>query len=166
LKQTVPVLIAHHADVNAQDKDGKSVLMWAVDGQFHRQRSSSPEVVGALLAAGCNANAKDNHGQVALMWGLRGAEAFELNRAVLATLLDGGADVNARNNRGMTPLMVFLEVTESVGPSVDDAREIVKLLIAKRADVNAVDGSGKTVLAWAAGKEKLRRLLKKAGAEK
>lgn len=165
IKQTVPVLIAHHADVNAQDKDGKSVLMWAVDAQFHRQRSSSPEVVGALLAAGCNPNAQDNHGQVALMWGLRGAEAFELNRAVLAVLLDGGADVNARNNRGMTPLMVFLEVTESVGPSVDEAGEIVKLLIAKRADVNAVDGSGKTVLAWAAGKEKLRRLLKKAGAK-
>jgi hypothetical protein len=39
-------------------------------------------------------------------------------------------------------------------------------LIAKGADVNTVDGSGKTVLAWAAGQEKLRRLLKKAGAEK
>jgi ankyrin repeat protein len=108
-KETVPVLIAHHADVNAQDKDGKSVLMWAVDAQFHPDGNSSPEVVGALLAAGCDANAKDNHGQVALMRGLKGAANWSLNPAVLATLLDGGADANARNTRGMTPLMVLLE---------------------------------------------------------
>ena len=68
--QTVPVLIAHKADVNAQDRDGKTVLMWAVDAQFHRQRSSSPEVVRALLAAGCDANAGESNGRTALMWGL------------------------------------------------------------------------------------------------
>jgi ankyrin repeat protein len=165
-KQTVPALIAHKADVNAQDREGKSVLMWAVDPQFHRQRSSSPEVIRALLAAGCDANARDKNGRTALMWALTGAPANELNPAALQALVDGGADVNGRNAKGMTPLMVFLERTEGVGPSADQAADIVKQLIDERADVNAADESGKTVLAYAKGKEKLRRLLTKAGAEK
>ena len=80
--------------------------------------------------------------------------------------MDGGADVNGRNTKGMTPLMVFLERTEGVGPSADQAPDIVRLLIDKGADVNAADESGKTVLMCAKGKERLRRLLKNAGAEK
>jgi ankyrin repeat protein len=165
-ERTVPVLIAHEGDVNAQDSKGKSVLMWAVDPQFHTGGTSDPDVVRSLLAAGCDQNVADNLGRTALMWALTGSEERDLSLPVIEALLDAGDDVHARNPRGMTPLMVFIERSRGEGGLLGRAAAVVKVLIAKGSDVNAVDKSGKTVLMWAKGKETIRRLLKQAGAQK
>ncbi|HZW07235.1 MAG TPA: ankyrin repeat domain-containing protein, partial [Phycisphaerales bacterium] len=61
--EAVKSLIEHKADVNAKDRSGSPVLLWAVD---------SPEMAKLLLDAGANPNATDNEGrsmlEAALDW--------------------------------------------------------------------------------------------------
>jgi ankyrin repeat protein len=164
-ERTLPVLIGHGGDVNAQDSNSKSVLMWAVDPQFHRGATSNPDVVRSLLAAGADQDVADNRGRTALMWALTASEERDLSLPVIEVLLDGGANVHARENRGMTPLMMLIERCKGAELASGKAAAAVNLLIGKGSDVNAVDKSGKTVLMWAKGKETMRRLLKQAGAK-
>jgi ankyrin repeat protein len=66
----------------------------------------------------------------------------------------------------MTPLMMLIERYRGEGGLLGRTAGVVKVLIDKGSDVNAVDKSGKTVLMWAKGKETIRHLLKQGGAEK
>ncbi len=62
-EEIVAALLAHKADVNAQDKDGRSALFYLMN------RASDPNalpVAKQLLAAGADANLKDDTGQSAL----------------------------------------------------------------------------------------------------
>jgi ankyrin repeat protein len=99
------------------------------------------------------------------MWALAATDERDLSLQVVESLLDADADVNAADGSGRTPLMVLMHTSQGLG-GVATPETIAKLLIGKGANVNAADHSGKTALAWATGKESMRRLLKRAGATK
>ncbi|MCX6088872.1 MAG: ankyrin repeat domain-containing protein, partial [Candidatus Atribacteria bacterium] len=69
------------ADVNARDKDGRTVLMWAA------AYNQNPEVITTLIKAGADAKIVDNHGKKAIDYAeenekLKGSSAYwELNDA-------------------------------------------------------------------------------------
>lgn len=115
------LLIAHGADVNAEDSFGTTPLLAAVSrGQL--------ETLRLLIAHGANVRAAElDSGKNALMRGVYRTE-------IASVLLDHGLNVNARDRSGRTALM------HCQNP------KIAALLIARGADVNARDAQGTTAL--------------------
>jgi ankyrin repeat protein len=117
-------------DVNARTADGTSALHWAV---YH----NDVDLVDRLIAAGADVSAKNDYGATPL------SEAAVVgNVQVLRKLLAAGTDIESPNADGQTALMIIARTS-----NVDAA----KLLISKRANVNAVEQwRGQTPLMWAA----------------
>lgn len=117
-------------NVNAEEPDGSTALLWATYNVDH-------ELVRALLKAGAKANVTNRFGASAL------GEAAKLGDAELTrALLDAGADPDSPNQDGQTALMLAAAV---------GAPKVAELLIAKHANVNAVETfRGQTALMWAA----------------
>ena len=115
------------------------------------------EVLKMLLDHGADVNTKEAGGRTALMpatW------QGDVDRVKL--LLDRGADVNAKDGNGKTVLMmaadgaVYITYSNN-GPlateeAVRQRMDIVKMFLARRADVNAKDSQGNTALLIAAQK--------------
>jgi ankyrin repeat protein len=92
--------------------------------------------VKTLLQKGADPNAKDARDATALMWAIP-------DLAKVRALVAAGADVNARSsNRGLTPLLIASSYPGTV--------EILKLLLAKGADLRARTKSGQSALTLAA----------------
>jgi ankyrin repeat protein len=126
----VDQILKDHPDVNAQDKNGRTALMAAVNG--NHDRANSPEidrawVVRILLEAGADPNTRDEDGNTALI------DATEDSNAVLV-LLQGGANINAQNKAGQTALI------NCANPAV------ASVLLANHADSSIRDADGKTAL--------------------
>src|SRR3989338_4266012 len=114
------------ADVNAQDEDGWTALIWAV-------LDKHPETAKLLIDKGANVNAKSNNGWTPLL-----AAAYNGYAETAKLLIDKGANVNAKGGAyGSVTLMSAAEQGHS---------EIVKLLIDKGAQVNAKAKDGNTAL--------------------
>lgn len=118
-KATVKLLLAHGADVNATDRQGRSPLHVA-------PTKDSAEL---LLAHGVAVNTKRTDGATALH-----LAAVYGRKEVVQVLLAHGADVNARTKVGITPLHYA------------KGAEVVKLLLANGASVDATDSGGNTPL--------------------
>jgi len=118
------------ADVNAQEADGSTALIWAAN-------LNDADLVTRLLKAGANPKVKNKLGSTPL------SEAcFNANTPMIKALLDAGADPNVVGADGQTPLMLVARTAD-----VDAA----KLLLAKGADPNAIEAQrGQTALMWAA----------------
>ncbi|MEJ0038116.1 MAG: ankyrin repeat domain-containing protein [Gammaproteobacteria bacterium] len=116
-------------DVNVADPDGSTALLWATYKVDH-------ELVSALLKAGAKANVTNHFGASPL------GEAVKLGDVeFVRALLDAGADPESPNQDNQTALML----ASSVG-----AAKVAELLIAKGANVNAVESfRGQTALMWA-----------------
>jgi len=115
------LLIAHGADVNAEDGFGTTPLLAAAVG-------SHLATVRLLIAHGANVRASEHvSGQNALMRGIHDVEVARL-------LLDHGLEVNARDRNGRTALMQCYTAP------------LAGLLIERGADVNARDVLGHTAL--------------------
>ena len=84
--------LANGVKVNAQDKTGKTPLLWAVRSQKHA-------VVSHLLARGANPNLADNSQVTPLFWAVR----MRRNELV-SQLLSRGADIGHKDKRGKTVL--------------------------------------------------------------
>jgi uncharacterized protein len=127
----VRALLTQKADVNAQQPDGATALMWAV-------RANDGELVDVLLAAGANVKAASREGATALY-----QASVNGNAAVLEKLLKAGADVNGTFlSTGETALMEAAR-TGSV--------EALKVLLDHGADGDAKESlRGTTALMWAA----------------
>jgi len=177
-------LIAQGADVNLEDGEGWTPLMWAA-------LKGHPAVMKALLDSGAEVDLPDGgaNGWTALMFALH----HDQHEAV-RLLLDSGADVNFKNRSGMTPLMIATGDYETQG-SAETVRmlmergadphmrarwggtaltnavawnriEIVKVLLEKAPDLKLGDDlAGQIALFFARmrGSEKLLALLEKTG---
>lgn len=123
----VHIFIDKGADVNATDSEGKTALHFAAkDGMLN--------IVQILIAAGANVNASDIDGRTPLTRAIEKGD-----EDVIKCLLECGADVKASDST--SPVITATEVGELY---------ILEILIARGANLDAQDGSGKTALYLAA----------------
>jgi WD40 repeat protein/ankyrin repeat protein/uncharacterized protein YecT (DUF1311 family) len=146
--EMLPLLQDAEADMNARANDSYTALMKA-------SKEGNTKEVRDLLAAGADVNVGDNKGNTALM-----AASITIYVDVVKKLLEAGADINAKNKDGVTALMLAsgygrtgLVVTDMKGKMEIANKdplgnvEIVKALIAAKADVNIRSGkNGRTAL--------------------
>lgn len=133
--QQVERAIKSGAKVEAHDKNGISILMFAV------AYNPDATVTRELLAAGASIKDRDGVGNTPLIW----AAAGNSNTEVLRLLLAAGASVGERNVHGDTPLMW---AAGALGGNPN--AQITKFLIAEHSPINARDNRGMTALMLAA----------------
>jgi len=109
------VLLANRADANAKDNAGQTPLFSAVQG-------GQTKIVQMLIAAGANPNLKDGKDNTVLNF------AIKTSPEMFKALLAAGTDPNTEDARGRTPLSYAVE---------RDSLEVVKILLAAKADPNA-----------------------------
>jgi uncharacterized protein len=159
----IAVLIKAGANANLTSPAGEAPLMTAA-------RTGNTDAVRALLDGRADIRAQDpSRGQTALMWA-----AAEGHSEVTRLLIERGADVHARSKAGFTPLLFAARAGDldtnriliAAGARVNDRasdgttsllmavvrghHELTRFLLDRGADPNA-DGTGYTVLHWAAG---------------
>jgi ankyrin repeat protein len=119
---------------------------------MHAAALGNVETVRFLIDSGADINAKNDLGATALLWAARDPDKARL-------LIEHGADVNVQSKQGRTPLML--------AALRDGGSDIVALMLAKGAKVNAADGVGDTALLLAAeiGNIETMRLLIAKGAD-
>jgi ankyrin repeat protein len=167
--ETVRYLLDKAADVKAVTTTGEDALQKAAekgDPGMLRLLLADPERVHLLLAAGSNVNAVNTfagavkNGPIALvhLTPLQLASPAA-DPSTIRELLASGARVNEADIRMITPLMLAVATDE---PKLENIRH----LIAAKADVNAKDKNGETVLDWALkeGNPQVIAMLKAAGA--
>ena len=138
--QVVRVLVARGADVNAQDSQRDSAFLLAGANGY-------TEIVRATLAAGANLKSTNRYGGTALIPACHHGHVDTV-RLLLTTPID----VDHVNNLGWTALLEAVILGDG-GPA---HAEIVRMLIARKANVNLADKQGVTPLAHARRREQGR----------
>ena len=143
LKQVKTLL--EGANLNAQDGDGTTLLMYAV-------ANAGADCVKVLLDKGADPNLNNKAGATALMWAVNDLKKVQL-------LLDKGAHVNAVSKDEKSPLGLALNLPNSL--------PVAQALLAKGANVNQADKRGFTPLMFAgfSGNLELIQLLLAKGAD-
>jgi ankyrin repeat protein len=124
-------LLNSGAPINAQDQEGTTALMSALE---------SREVAKLLLTRGADVTLRTKDGATALLYAAGRNVPW-----LIKPLIERGADVNARNGRGQTPLMWATGAIDWVAKP-----EVMHALIDSGADVNLADRDGNTALMFAA----------------
>jgi hypothetical protein len=179
----VQALLRAGADIEQRDASGRTAVLAATAGNH-------VDVVRALIARGANVNAQDAQRDSAFL--LAGARGYtEIVRAALAAgadlklpnrfggnalipacerghvdtvrfLLTTAIDVDHVNNLGWTCLLEAVILGDGGPPH----QEIVRMLIARKANLNLADRDGVTPLQHARqrGQKEVAQLLARAGA--
>ncbi len=129
--EIVRMLIDAGADLDKQDSDDFTALMWAA----WRKNPEYRKILRMLIDNGANLNLKDNGGDTALIWA-----ANAEHKEAVTMLIDAGADINIQNVNGNTALIWAVYRGNS---------EIAQMLINAEADINIQDADGNTALLWA-----------------
>lgn len=154
------LLLGSGADINAPDREGKTLL--------HEGTDIGPKRIARLLKRGADVNARDNSGQTPLH------NAACRDAEVVRSLLDAGADPDAADQHGITPLHLAasgvadrirgMSFTIKVQVGDDDpgedsvvegdpnsrtSEQIVELLLMAGANVNPVAADGSSPLSLA-----------------
>lgn len=169
--EAVRKLVSEGADVNARGRYGMTPLHLAVRAPSTKAEPlPDVDAVRALIEAGGDVNARDDHAQTPLLRAApaeddatherRALDIFQVLRAagakvpsdvkggragaftwtrpaVYTELLDAGAAVDVRDDNQQTPL--HRAAARGVAP-------IIEVLLARDAEVNAIDGLGRTPL--------------------
>ena len=119
-------LLDHDADINVQDRDGMTALLYAAS-------EGHTEIVELLLDRDADIEARNRYGDTALMYAIR-----EGDIEIVKLLLDRDADIEVKDNDGRTALLLAVMLGENI--------ETVKLLLDRDADIEAKDRNGNTAL--------------------
>jgi len=139
----VKALLASGADPNELDQArGETPITRAVMASRNVALDVRIELINVLAARGADVNRPLPSGTSALTLTILSAKP-----ALMKALVDLGADVNRPAQGGNSPLMLAAVVPEDRGTA---ANEIIAHLLAKGADVNAVNDKGETALVRAA----------------
>ena len=154
----IEFLVGKGADIFSADGNGSTALHWAAKGK-------GPKIIPWLLGRGLKIDAVDNYGRTALH-----EAASNSDPDAVRLLLENGAKVDARINKSTaTPVRgIMVQNYTPLHLAVAWGRaEVVTLLLDKGADVNAIDGKGKTPLKIAREIDRpdLVELLEKRGAK-
>ena len=125
----------HNADRKVVDEDGRNLLML---GCAERQRSI---VILLLKDGGIDLHQRDSQGMTVLMHAAAGGD-IELVKLFLST----GADIHARDYQGRTALMIAAKGKELENDDEAIQLDVVKLLLAHKADPTETDAAGKAAL--------------------
>ncbi len=145
--ETVKLLLARGADINARDGNGLTPFAGYVD------YNGCPDLAFYLLDSGADLEAKDGEGRTPLH-----IKAFKGDAASVKFLLKRGARIDAKDKKGFTPLH---------HACFQGRYDCALLLLNEGARIDARSISGATPLfsaAWT-GKRGLARLLIKRGAD-
>lgn len=134
--------------VNTPDQDGVTPLMMAAN-------ESDPNMLGFLLEHGAQVDAIDDDGNTALILASKRGYTGNVN-----ALIDGGADVNLAVTEEQWTALMWATIHGNL--------QVVPLLLAAGANVNAVTTDGETSLMLAAAEDDINmvRLLLERGADK
>lgn len=137
----VQALIEKKVKINNQDDGGCTALALAA-------RKGFTETGKVLIAAGAKVDLADVEGETPLMQAAKNGSA-----EFVTLLLQNGAEVNAKDNAKMTALMLAAKYTDNA--------DVVKALVAGKADVDVKDSQGRTAaqIAAARGHEKVAAAL-------
>jgi ankyrin repeat protein len=105
-------------------------------------RTGDAAGVERSLKEGANVNSRNRIGETALVIALKKDDPKKDDFRIAQLMLDAGTDVNLAAVNGITPLMAA---------AYSGRTEIVAQLLAKGADVNAVDRLMKNAMTYAAG---------------
>lgn len=98
----IRLLLRNGGNIEATDKNGRTLLWWASLGSSHR----AYEVVELLLDNGANAEAADRYGRTPLSQ-IASNGNFNLNKNTILLLLSHGANLKAIDKNRLTPLDYF-----------------------------------------------------------
>ncbi len=135
------LLLRKGADVNAQDKNGKTALHYVVSSLRIRTEfyeNEQVQLLDTLLAHGANPDIKDKEGNTVLAQALNATIGQHIGILELEKLLQAGANPNIANNEGKTPLMLACEI--------DANFEIILALVQANADVTITDNAGRAAI--------------------
>ena len=155
--QTSSLLLKNGADVNAQDKQGKTALHYVVGSARVRSELYEQEqiqLLDTLFKYKANPNIKDGEGNTALAQALQATIGQHIGIMELERLLQAGADPNVQNNEGKTPLILACEI--------DANFEMILALIQAGADVKTLDNAGKAAIDYTK-RENVQNMLLAAG---
>ena len=125
-KETLQLLIAHGAHIDAKRKDGTNALLRAC-------ATGQSDTVNFLVESGADVNVNKPDGNTCLHVAVNG----NCSKEVLEKMVDNGVHINGVNNEGKTALMLACQSAQAVS---------VGLLLAKGADPNIYDVYGNTSL--------------------
>ena len=141
--EMVRYLLAHGADIDLPDWENRTVLMAAANGTFTTDGESA-ELLRLLIECGADVNAEDRYGRTALFEAARGRRLQSL-----ALLLDAGADLRHHDKKGKSLLLYLLHEYRRL-PRRENGDEkfpaVIRLLLARGADLNSCDRDGLTPL--------------------
>lgn len=121
--EVVKYLIKQGADVNAQDKDGKTALHYAA-------ANGHVDAVKCLIEQGVEVNAAESKNRRTALHYAVANGSLELLRYLLENLLEKGSDVDVKDKHGISPLRYAVAKGNSA---------VVSILLKYGADIEVLD---------------------------
>ncbi|KAI1112072.1 hypothetical protein F5Y14DRAFT_281316 [Nemania sp. NC0429] len=129
------LLVDGRADVNAQDREGRSPLLYLASEKTAKAKWTT-DTLRLLLHHGADLEARDKIGRTPLLWA-----ATNCNIGLARFLLEHRADIAATNDRGRTALHLSAESNDE-----EHRDDMVKLLLSHGANPEATSDGAWTPL--------------------
>jgi ankyrin repeat protein len=110
----INVLLHYGADVNIEDKDGRTPLNYLINYNYF-------DMIDILVSFNVDINKPNRYGQTPLH-----TVSVEGRVEIVKDLLERGADYTLRDNKDRTPKDLAIEITK--GRGVHDRKPIIELL--------------------------------------